>query len=350
MLSVTAFRHRVLRICWKSADRIYRAEASDLPIVHADPAYQAEQEDDHRGYFEDGAYTAAPELGPEYPDYYDEEDWDVPEDGDNTADGRSNHISHITPCEAFTNALLSRYRQLREVIQSQKADMVPGMPSDSTRLVVPRGMARRDKDIWKRKLLSETPQPSVLVTTSLSSISNLLVVAKDECLSRKQNIGKSVSLWFLALLASIDEATVDSDIMWELRDLAKKAIWLRIDFEPRFEAASDAMGQEAGYIKGTESSETNAPSSDRHNTSSVLASEVGPSTKQDEDGEILDDLLLDEDIPNDATKATLDMIVVIVGEVFGQRDLLESRTAVDWPALEEEVNGDEWAVDEDEDG
>jgi hypothetical protein len=46
---------------------------------------------------------------------------------------------------------------------------------------------------------------------------------------------------------------------------------------------------------------------------------------------MLSDLLVDENVPDDATRATLDMIVTIVGEVFGQRDLLDSRAVVDWP-------------------
>jgi hypothetical protein len=35
-------------------------------------------------------------------------------------------------------------------------------------------------------------------------------------------------------------------------------------------------------------------------------------------------------VPNDNTKATIDMILTIVGELYGQRDLLQFRDDVEW--------------------
>ena len=135
----------------------------------------------------------------------------------------------------------------------------------------------------------------------------------------------------MSLLASVDAETIDGDIIHELRELAKKAIWLRIDFEPRFEAASAAMAAEAGYVSDAEPGKKEAANG-RHNTSSIVGSEADVSSVQEPEAEqILDDVLIDEDVPDTTTKATLDMIVTIVGEVFGQRDLLELREVVDWP-------------------
>jgi hypothetical protein len=80
------------------------------------------------------------------------------------------------------------------------------------------------------------------------------------------------------------------------------------------------MAKEAGYI-----SETDSEAEQPESKSSL---EVNPDDPEPD--ELLCDLLI-EFSPDDATKATLDMIVVLVGEVFRQRDLLESRAIIDWP-------------------
>jgi hypothetical protein len=287
---------------------------------------QTLSDEDHRGYYEDGAYVVAPELGPAYPDNYGEdygEDYDY--EGEETPADIANQFVRITPCEAYTYVLLSRYYQLRDSIRSSQASRSSSTEAQGAPLQVSsRGdLRRKEWQILKRTMNASPPQPSRLAATSIESLLTLLSIIQKQCFPRKKNIGKNISLWILALLASIDERTIDSDITYDLRNFAKKAVWLRIDFEPRFAEASAAMAHEAGYLLEDE----------------LVADKAEAEEKLPED-EMLSDLLVDENVPDDMTKATLDMIITIVGEVFGQRDLLESRSVVDWPHMEAEEEED----------
>lgn len=183
-------------------------------------------------------------------------------------------------------------------------------------------------------MAQKAPATSAIAATIMDSRMNLLGILKQECMQRKQNVPKTTGLWLLALLASIDETTIDSDVVYELRELAKRAIWLRIDFEPRFAEVSKVMGEEAGYIEEEEEGGLKGDSDVAIEDSDPGSKE---SLKRQGDTEVLEDLPVSESIPDDATRATLDMVVVIIGEVFGQRDLLESRSVVDWPIISDEA-------------
>ena len=69
-----------------------------------------------------------------------------------------------------------------------------------------------------------------------------------------------------------------------------------------------------------------------------------PPSELDEDANttypdgVLADLLVDDEdqVPNHTTKATLDMIITVVGEIYGQRDLLEHRITVGWVEMGEQ--------------
>jgi hypothetical protein len=295
--------------------------------VHAAFNDREREEDDHRGYFEDGTYIVAPQLGPNIPDYENaEEGWDE-YDEDVGGDYAAMHrYAQISACEAYTNSLLSRFHRLRQIIQSAKAESIVGDQSPAKHFRLPQGkhLSTYHIDSWKRKILDRPPNPSQLAAASLGSLRTVLDIVKATCLQRKHNIPQNLSLWILAIFASIDEETIGAQVIFELRELAKKAIWLRIDFEPRFEAASEAMAKEAGYVLEPEPKRAQSDTK----PSSEAASELAKAA------ELLDDVFVDESLPDETTRVTLDMIVVLVGEVFGQRDLLESRAVVDWPVGE----------------
>jgi hypothetical protein len=302
-----------------STNPISRAEAEDLPIVHAASMGNHQPDEDYRGYYDDGAYVVAPELGPTLPNAYGEYDHEA---GDEGSAETTNHFRPVTPCEAYTNALLARFRSLRNTSRAFQSDRHLATDSESSGLQVSHlgVLQRMERTTWQRTMNENAPQPSRLARTKLKSLLSLIIIIQKQCLVRKQNVRKNISLWTLALLANIDERTIDSETIYKLRDLAKKAIWLRIDFEPRFAEASEAMAREAGYLP-----ELDEKSSDLCITGDAEADHAL------EGEEMLSDLLVDENVPDDATRATLDMIVTIVGEVFGQRDLLDSRAVVDWP-------------------
>lgn len=276
---------------------------------------RAPSEEHYRGYYEDGVYVVAPQLGPKIPQDYDDNQV-YAEEGDGEAAPRS-QLKSLTAIEAYTDALMLRFRSLRDKIRTLRAQHSSATDSKISGLRVSnlRKLEHKERVKWQAVMREDAPKIPELATTSLAAVLSLVSIIKDQCLLRKKNIGKNMSLWAMVLLASVDDRTVDSETIYNLRDLAKKAIWLRIDFEARFAEVSEAMARDAGYL--SEDDELGETSGDA-----------------EEDGEILSDLLVDEVVPDETTKATLDMIVTIVGEGFGQRDLLESRSAIDWPLQE----------------
>jgi hypothetical protein len=312
-----------------------RAEATDLQLMHAVTADDEHLEEDHRGYFKDGAYTVAPQLGPDYPDYYDDEEWD--ENGGDYDENEPvehympSHFNYITPFEAYTNSLLSRFNQLHDAIRKFRADpKLVAVPYNVPKYLRER---RHDREIWSSIMMEQNPESPALAATPLKSLLALLYMIQRHHLQTKQNVHKNISLWILGLLAGIDEQIIDGDAMAELRELAKTALWLRIDFEPRMAEASAAIA--AGLQNESDDGDTSSSSRQQANgESSHQVADAGA-----EEGEIEesgDDGAQRDTVPDDGTKATLDMIVLIVGEIFGQRDLLESRGFMDWIDADEE--------------
>ena len=115
-----------------------------------------------------------------------------------------------------------------------------------------------------------------------------------------------------------DVGTMNNDEVFVLRDLGKRALVIQISFNnaamaaqleelSRAEAAADSSDEP--ITPGNEGSQT-AATADADKTDTA-----GSSVTQ----------MLDPE----STLATLDMIVTIVGEFFGQRDLLDSRRSWD---------------------
>jgi Survival motor neuron (SMN) interacting protein 1 (SIP1) len=333
---------------------VSRSEANNIPqLLVAPKQNKTETEpnfatDDSRGYYEDGAYIAAPVMGPILPKAngtsLNEED-------------QSDLVLDLTPREAFTNRLLRLYHSQRELLHGTK----------------PERQSQTGPGALRHLLLNNLPDPTKLSRLSQKDVLTMLQHG-TYALKRKRNIDSRLSAWLWGLLCKLGHVgTLDSDAVSTVRELGKKAVWVGIDFfnEEAGQITNDYDGAEEkdrseedhseletelpeepvrqGCTLNNESlpektAESPARSGARQNTSSPIPSEapVGPikDTVDHEDAleaarvrlmTTLNSLPMEPTesakiiCPDTNTRATLDTIITIVGEVYGQRDLLEFR-------------------------
>ena len=139
-----------------------------------------------------------------------------------------------------------------------------------------------------------------------SIILRLLRLVK-RTLYRSTNLTPAKSAWIFSLLAKLgDVGTLDNDAVSVVRELGKKAVWVLCGFGAK--ATADATED---LIEASDASAGEEPDRTRRNTSSPP-----PDVSEEQDV---------PEIPDANTRATLDMIISVVGECYGQRDLLQFR-------------------------
>lgn len=190
-------------------------------------------------------------------------------------------------------------------------------------------------------------------------------------LKRRQNIGTRLSAWIWGLLGRLDDiGTLGSEEVGIVRELGKRAVWVGVGWQQDLAEATEEFGEEEMGV------DHNADEEDDIEVARlrVLKALEGATTTQDESLEDEDAPLQemsanngstippspqpnptasaplqseppaavaaphifapsvssDEALPSKSvtlpdanTSATLDMIITIVGEFYGQRDLLE---------------------------
>jgi hypothetical protein len=337
-----------------------RNEAFDLPVVvkaqsptldeDSDSAIYNNGVGDSRGYYSEGTYIAAPPIGPALPDdaCYDSDDEDF------------THVQSMSPQEAYTTRLLSLFHSQRITLRS----IPPAIDKLPHKMEVVECLNGHD------------PVPAELSAMTTTFVFRLLELVTKQ-LKRDQNISSRKSAWVMSILARLDEKLMDSDSVYLVRELSRKAMWVRFGFDERFAEQTDTFEYNSEHQEDYEEEEdkprgrqqTKDDRTRRRNTSSLSQYRVPePATEPKIDGSSLktaaearlgsdaaiaaaklqlleklgheaqDDPVVEGEkvkeieLPDMNTKATLDMIITIVGEVYGQRDLLEGR--IDWLDLD----------------
>lgn len=339
-----------------------RLEATSIPTLLVAPRQTDDRSalyddgiGDSRGYYHDGAYVAAPPS---------QEFDDAIEDGD----GQDKKL----PQQAYFDSILRRYNKLKE----QLATAPPRSAVERLHKDQAIHMGNTDKEwkTWRYRLRSVDSASAQLACMNKGTVLRLLrLVTKDIGAAgvTKKLIGKRMSRWVWGLLARLpDRGELSSEEIGTVRELGKRAVWVGVrvkgvhdlsvletaqqtedDVEDEDELEVDDIEE---FITGSEE-DVNGPSVDANEDvenheidptedleavrarllarlptidqkpvapeqipHTAIASEAITETQAEEEAE--EDLLSN-------TKATVDMIVTIVGEVYGQRDLLEFREA-----------------------
>lgn len=251
---------------------------------------------DSRGYYVEDCYIARPVLRPEAP-----------------------KKSKTSAKDAYTEVLKRRFSAMRARLRTEPL-VGETEPQPDTRKPVPQpNGGKKAYEECVEMVQNTPPSPVQLQALDQEDTLSMLELIQKHCFKRGETLRPSTSAWIWALLAKLDDVgTMNNDEVFVLRDLGKRALVIQISFN---DAAMAAQLEEISRVEAAwESDEANTSQDEGQDTEATAAGTAktdtaGPSVTQ----------MLDPD----NTLATLDMIVTIVGEFFGQRDLLESRRSWD---------------------
>ena len=344
---------------------------SDLGYDDEGPPGSASYSDgagDERGYYRDGAYTAAP---------------DEPDEIDLGANGGS--VDDATS-RAYYAAVGERFLFLREQLEREPPeDIVAALPRSHTPNV---GIKSSTHRIWTFRLENTDPLPAQIAALDRGvALVILRVLLQGKFLRHGEAVTERTSRWLWSLLARLpDRGEMDYTEIGGIRDLGKRAVLLMTSsasmellreqaelnegdgagvddaaFVDEEEAGSESMdegspggtGEEAEPEKAEPAAGDKQQPADDNGNESMEEGEVSePSTPRDDGSrkeEIRRRLLASLDEAGTAAtdtqadqadgpaapdkvraemnrQATLNMILTIAGEFYGQRDLLPFRS------------------------
>ncbi|KAK4693619.1 hypothetical protein P7C71_g3821, partial [Lecanoromycetidae sp. Uapishka_2] len=346
--------------------RMVRSEAKTVPnllVAPSSSAISAQNEDLYRdygqGFYSDGAYTAAPHPSsdlrhaPAHAGQQEEED--------------------IDPQEAYYTSLCARFTALSQILQTTP-------PVTATSSTKPPRFYWTTRQ-WRMRTLRTTPTMALLAQLSHEMVIHGLTNLESTLTLKnlKAGNGKNVGAWAWGLLARCrDIGQMGSEEVGVLRDLGKKAVWLlrRI--------AAGEVGDEEGHDMGDEDAEEGGEEDEEEGEEGVqgVGKDEAEETIDQNGNDIADDgknsleevaepveneeqllaearermlsslppssqaqdgvepersggveaetaaeqpIFTGSELSQLALHATLDMLVTIIGECYGQRDLLDRR-------------------------
>lgn len=274
-----------------------RSERQGMPAVlrvaeergGRDPDYEV---GDSRGFYVEDCYIARPALGPSAP-----------------------VKTTVTPREAYTRVLGRRFEAMRERLRGPPPASVEESGQEGSRPFLNPNGGREACTECVSIVKSSSPSLDQLYALSQEDTLSTLELIQKHFFKRGETLSNHVSAWIWALLAKLDVVgTMNNDEVFVLRDLGKRALVIQISFS---DAAMAAQLEELARAEaGSESDESASPASEEPQTAASGETDSAGSPampKQDPEN----------------TLATLDMIITIVGEFYGQRDLLDSRRSWD---------------------
>lgn len=278
--------------------RSVRTERQTLPTVLRVSNLQPHDGDseDFHAFDSDHAYIAPPDLPTEYL---------------NTS---------LDPREAFTEALKERFHCQRNHLHLPPSSEAVTALSDKHPISYPRSNNKATLE-WMKIFASVAPFSAQLQSLDEETVYRLLELLQDRCLLRQQEINRITSAWIWSLLARLSEVgMMNNDDVYAVRAFGKKAVLVLVSFRSADTAAQleDIADVESGASK--RGSKQSVSDSDEIDIEATEYSNTATQMKA-----------LEADREN--TLATLDSILVIIGDIFRQRDLLEFRQP--W-----EVDGD----------
>lgn len=167
---------------------------------------------DTRGWYNDGAYTAAPD------DLV--EDWDE-------AEGEEDGDAGMDPQTAYFDGMIARFAMLRQRLNRKPpAKIVDTLDTDH-----PTYIPRLNNEIsraWRWRFRNIDPHPAQLASMDKSSVLRLLgLLTTGRILRRGEYVDAKVSRWAWGLLARLPErGELVSEEIGIVRELGKRAVLL----------------------------------------------------------------------------------------------------------------------------
>ncbi|WPH01423.1 Survival motor neuron (SMN) interacting protein 1 (SIP1) [Acrodontium crateriforme] len=276
--------------------RAVRAERQTLP-----PVMRASPTDEDNDIYESGIGDSRGYL---------DEDAFIGRFLDNT-DHTSKTNQFKDPQEAYNENLKERFLLHRTQLHLAANENVtfPFDEQHPTRV----GGTKRAHSQWIHRLKHTIPLPAQVRALDQHTVFRLLEFVQETHLVKCSEISNIASVWIWSLLARLDDVGEMANGQVSLvREFGKQAVLVLVSLrDPAIARQLEAVNSANDHTSEKE---------EEDNTSSELLTEEG--TGQDEkSAEVADNHLT----PRENTLVTLDMILTIVGDVFGQRDLLEFR-------------------------
>lgn len=223
------------------------------------------------GYFDDGAYTAAP----------------LPPSESRIPPAQQRYYESLLARFASVRASLNDSPPLTEIQQLRSSQLI-SFPTSSAKA----------REQWEEHILNNDPHPVQLACMDGDSIFELigfLTRRMARLINRNEVTVRRVGAWAWAALARCrDRGELGSEETSELRSFATRAATVLGEFS----ATEPELRKETAHDEGI----------------STIASPTSEPSKGDSKAATIPGL-----------KVVLDIIITIVGELYGQRDLLETR-------------------------
>ena len=290
---------------------MHRAEAKGVPHLLTAPSVQPiesclDTSEAVEGYYADGAFTAAPTYNIE----------DKVE-------------SDVDPQEAYYATTLERFQS----VAAQLRHPLEAPTLEPTTIDSLQRLASASHQEWRSYITREAPHPTLMyglpqeaVLKGIEVLTTLLKPSKKEDSGRWSKIGG----WAWSLLATCREVSeMGSEEVSVCRELGKEAVWVlrvaEIGSAPDPGISSDLMEEDDRKCPDLDETTINVGDGGLQGR---VQDPVGPrATTEDSlnDQQSSPDTSKLADVSQDLRSLTLDMIITIVGEMYGQRDLLEAR-------------------------
>ncbi|KAL2263419.1 hypothetical protein VTK26DRAFT_6880 [Humicola hyalothermophila] len=290
------FRHPSVGDEWEFEDtgdalaylRAVRQEASSVPTVlvapragpqlpphlqgmdDVDRSIYDDGTGDTRGYYQDGAYTAAPSPPPSNPSSFPEEEEEEEEEGeyhpggDDDNDGSSGGPRSALTADqiarnnarlrkAYYDSLAAQFLSLRALLhRTPPADLVAALPREHGTHVGSFGPKSLTFRVWSRRIRTTDPLPVQVAALDRHAVLKLLrVILGGKFMRRGHELRERTSRWIWALLARLPEVGElhYAEVGW-VRELGKRAVLMMVSMAQMAALQREVDGDLEGEVMG----------------------------------------------------------------------------------------------------
>ncbi|KAJ5094534.1 hypothetical protein N7456_010395 [Penicillium angulare] len=340
-------------LCYGDADdgleylRMVRSEASALPSLFS--AKTSKEDHDSKC---SATTTIAQTKPPSFPPgFFDKEEaYVAPVEHNETTVATSQEL-YPEAQSAYYNLLRHRFKLLRSTLKCSPPAAVIAALDHAHPISLPRRVEAARKE-WRRLVMTVDPQMAQLACMDMDSVFGVLQIMarmmSDVLRSGDAEKIRRIGAWAWGLLGKCREiGELSTAEVGDIRDLGKRAAKIL----QKIREADDTMQMEDEELPDSETgeeelaqeevpAETDEPEDQTTQTELENGNDADMADVVDEAAELEaakarlqakmqdsgdSEVDADDDSVSKQTRAMLDMVIMVVGEFYGQRDLLDSR-------------------------
>ncbi|KAK5213047.1 hypothetical protein LTR47_007003 [Exophiala xenobiotica] len=282
--------------------RMVRSEAKGVPYILTAPLDKAKdgssQHAEDGGYYYDGAYTAVAKVS-------------------------ATEVEPTSPAqEYYYDSLLTQFRLVQATMRCTPPLSSLETLASSQFISFPES-SRKVRAQWEAHVLSCDPHPAQVACFDQETVFELVKFFRMKLITfihnKSDSIVRRIGAWVWAILGKCrDRGELSSEDIAELRGLARRAVEILRKLEGGL-AQDDAWSEDTEYEAADVQSAVDEVVATQKDVSETT-------TGAPNEGTETITVAMEKDMDRTRLiRMTLDMIITIVGEVYGQRDLLDLR-------------------------